>query len=209
VLVLTEVAAGESGELLVRPLREFGYTVVLPDAGQDKYRVLLACRTGDLDVVADTGVDFMPHHCVAARVTFPHTEIGVVGLYVSSRGPQHQRNIAKRAFQDAVTAALPGMSERLKVTGPVVITGDLNVVEPRPRPPLRGVRALGVRLLPLVRRSRVRRCLPPAPTAGHGPLVVRSHPQQRLPHRPHLHHRRPRPSRAGVLITQDTDSHTL
>jgi exodeoxyribonuclease III len=130
VLVLTEVAAGESGELLARLLREFGYSVVLPDAGQDKYRVLLACRTGDLDVVADTGMDVMPHRCVAARMTFAQDEIGVVGLYVPSRGPQHQRNVAKRAFQDAVTAALPGMSERLKVTGPVVITGDLNVVEP-------------------------------------------------------------------------------
>jgi len=129
VLVLTEVAAGESGELLARLLREFGYTVVLPGAGEDMYRVLLACRTGDLEVVTDTGVDVLPHRCVAARVTFPQAEIGVVGLYVPSRGPHHQRNVAKRAFQEAVTAALPGMSARLKVTGPVVITGDLNVVE--------------------------------------------------------------------------------
>jgi hypothetical protein len=36
VLALTEVAAGESGALLARLLREFGYTVHLPDAGQDK-----------------------------------------------------------------------------------------------------------------------------------------------------------------------------
>lgn len=44
VLVLTEVAAGESGLLLARLLCEFGYTVHLPDAGEDKYRVLIACR---------------------------------------------------------------------------------------------------------------------------------------------------------------------
>jgi exodeoxyribonuclease III len=134
VLVLTEVAAGESGVLLARLLREFGYTVHLPDAGQDKYRVLMACRTGVLDVVSDTGVDFLPHRCVVARVKLPQAEIGVVGLYVPSRGPQHQRNVAKRAFQEAVSAALPGMSDRLKVTGPVVLTGDLNVVEPGHHP---------------------------------------------------------------------------
>lgn len=134
VLVLTEVAAGQSGVLLAQLLREFGYTVHLPDAGEDKYRVLMACRGEVLDVVPDTGVGFLPHRCVAARVKLPQTEIGVVGLYVPSRGPQHQRNIAKRAFQEAVTAALAGMSDRLKVAGPVVITGDLNVVEPNHDP---------------------------------------------------------------------------
>jgi len=130
VLVLTEVAAGETGQLLARLLREFGYTVHLPEAGDDKYRVLLACRSGILDVISETGVDFLPHRCVAARVTLPGIDVGVVGLYVPSRGPKDQRNVAKRAFQEAVTAALPSMAARLNVTGPVVITGDLNVVEP-------------------------------------------------------------------------------
>jgi exodeoxyribonuclease III len=130
VLVLTEVAAGETGRLLARLLREFGYTVYLPEAGDDKYRVLLACRTGILDVISETGVDVLPHRCVAARVTLPGIEVGVIGLYVPSRGPKQQRNVAKRAFQDAVTAALPGLVTRLDVTGPVVTAGDLNVVEP-------------------------------------------------------------------------------
>lgn len=85
VLVLTEVAAGDSGRLLARLLREFGYTVYLPETGDDRYRVLLACRTGVLDVVSDTGVDFLPHRCVAARVKLPQTEAGVVGLYVQRR----------------------------------------------------------------------------------------------------------------------------
>ncbi|MGB6164198.1 MAG: endonuclease/exonuclease/phosphatase family protein [Pseudonocardiaceae bacterium] len=89
VLVLAEVAAGETGALLARLLGEFGYAVHLPEAGADNYRVLLACRS-----------------------------------------PKDQRNVAKRAFQEAVIAALPSMSARLNVTGPVVITGDLNVVEP-------------------------------------------------------------------------------
>lgn len=130
VLVLTEVAAGDTGRLLARLLGEFGYTVHLPEAGDDKYRVLVACRTGILDVLAGTGVDVLPHRCVAARVKLPQTEIGVIGLYVPSRGPQEQRNVAKRAFQDAVTTALPSLVAKLDVTGPVVATGDLNVVEP-------------------------------------------------------------------------------
>jgi exodeoxyribonuclease III len=134
VLVLTEVAAGESGELMARLLNEFGYSVYLPTPGDDKYRVLLAARTGVLDVVEEIGVGVLPHRCVAARVQLPQTELGVVGLYVPSRGPKQQRNVAKRAFQDAVAAALPGLEERLGVAGPVIITGDLNVVEPEHEP---------------------------------------------------------------------------
>ncbi|MGH3694603.1 MAG: endonuclease/exonuclease/phosphatase family protein [Pseudonocardiaceae bacterium] len=137
VLVLTEVGAGR---LLGRLLGEFGYTVHLPEARDDKYRVLLACRSPVLDMVCETGVDFLPHRCVAARVRLPSIELGVIGLYVPSRGPKDQRNVAKRAFQKAVAAVLPSLTARLNVTGPVVITGDLNVVEPNhdPRYPVFG-----------------------------------------------------------------------
>lgn len=140
VLVLTEVAAGRSGQLLARWLEEFGYTVYLPDPGEDdRYRVLLACRTGVLDPV-DVGIKVLPHRCIAARVKLPDTQLAIVGLYVPSRGPKEKRNVAKRAFQDAVAAALADLADRLDATGPVVITGDLNVVEPDhdPRYPVFG-----------------------------------------------------------------------
>lgn len=130
VLVLTEVSAGQSGQSLAQWLAEFGYTVHLPDPGEDdRYRVLLACRAGVLDTV-DVGIRVLPHHCVAARVTLPGAQVGVVGLYVPSRGPKEKRNVAKRAFQDASTRALPELVDLLDTTGPVVITGDLNIVEP-------------------------------------------------------------------------------
>ncbi|MBV9140253.1 MAG: endonuclease/exonuclease/phosphatase family protein [Pseudonocardiales bacterium] len=140
ILVLTEVAAGETGRLWAWLLSELGYTVHLPEAVLDRYRVLLACRTGVLDVVSQTGVEFLPHRCLAARIKLPETVVGVVGLYVPSRGPREQRNVAKRGFQDAVAAALPGLVTRLDVAGPVVVTGDFNVVEPDhdPRYPVFG-----------------------------------------------------------------------
>lgn len=72
----------------------------------------------------------MRHRCVVARVAFPAGEIGVVGLYVPSRGPAVRRNQDKRAFQEAVAAVLPRVRAALDVPGPVVIAGDLNVVEP-------------------------------------------------------------------------------
>lgn len=140
VVVLTEVAAGATGRLLARLLSEFGYTVHLPEASLDRYQVLLASRTGVLNVVAEASVDFLPHRCLAASIKLPEAVVGVVGLYVPSRGPKEQRNVAKRGFQDAVAAALPGLVARLNVPGPVVVTGDLNVVEPDhdPRYPVFG-----------------------------------------------------------------------
>lgn len=134
VLVLTEVAAGTSGEVMARLLGEFGYRVHLPAPGDDPYRVLVAVCGGTLEAVTDVGVAVMPHRCVAARAKLPQGELGVVGLYVPSRGPQEQRNVAKRAFQDAVAAALPDVRRRMGVDGPVVLTGDLNVVEPDHEP---------------------------------------------------------------------------
>lgn len=131
VLVLTEVSADESGDVLARLLADDGFAVVLPKpAAHDRYRVLLAVRGGAEPVSVDVGVGSMGHRCVAARVALSTVEIGVVGLYVPSRGPRERRNEDKRLFQERVTTALPTIEKALDTDGPVVIAGDLNVVEP-------------------------------------------------------------------------------
>jgi len=134
VLVLTEVSAGESGDVLAQLLVDDGYNVLLPaSAPGDRYRVLVACRDAEptaLDIQAGS----MQHRCVSARLALPAGEIGVVGLYVPSRGPKERRNQDKRAFQNFATGALPGLARTLDGCGPMVITGDLNVVEPDHEP---------------------------------------------------------------------------
>lgn len=130
VLVLTEVSAGESGDVLAQLLVDDGFGVMLPKpSGEDRYRVLVACRGGELTGV-DVGGGSMGHRCVAARVALPAGEIGITGLYVPSRGPVARRNQDKRAFQECVMTLLPTIEAALEVPGPVVITGDLNVLEP-------------------------------------------------------------------------------
>jgi exodeoxyribonuclease-3 len=133
VIVLTEVSAGVSGTLWAQELEKRGYGVILPVAAdRDTYRVLVAAR-GVVERV-EAGVTVLPHRCVAARVKADATVMGVVGLYVPSRGPRERRNVAKRAFQEEVSAALPGLVHRLAVDGPCVVAGDLNVVEPGHEP---------------------------------------------------------------------------
>jgi exodeoxyribonuclease-3 len=130
VLVLTEVSSGESGDVLAQLLADGGFGVTLPaPSATDRYRVLVACR-GVEPVCVDVGASSLGHRCVAVRAGFSAGEIAVVGLYVPSRGARARRNQDKRAFQDMVAALLPHISPAIDVTGPIVVTGDLNVLEP-------------------------------------------------------------------------------
>jgi exodeoxyribonuclease-3 len=132
ITVLTEVSPTRGGDALVTALADRGYTVIAPQPPDRDYRTVIACRTPAQQVHSPVLVT--PHRAPAARVNVGGHDIGVLGLYVPSRGPREQRNVAKRAFQDAVTkalsqlgAAFPGM--------PVIVAGDLNVIERGHQPP--------------------------------------------------------------------------
>jgi exodeoxyribonuclease-3 len=134
VIVLTEVSATDGGHTLVQALRERGFAVCCP-TGSDGYRTLVASRVGKQDNCLEVTARHLPHRCVAVRLHLDDGRVaGVVGLYVPSRGSRERRNVDKRAFQNAVIELLPGLAETLAVDGPIVIAGDLNVVEPGHRP---------------------------------------------------------------------------
>ncbi|GGP78554.1 endonuclease/exonuclease/phosphatase family protein [Streptomyces melanogenes] len=134
IAVLTEVSSTQGGDALVTALTERGYaTVIAPRPSTPDYRTVIACRTGEVRPVPSP-VTVTAHRAPAARVTVGGHTIGVLGLYVPSRGPKKQRNVAKRAFQKAVTESLP----RLRATFldvPVIVAGDLNVIERGHQPP--------------------------------------------------------------------------
>lgn len=128
VVLLTEV--GEPGAL-VQELGEQGWQAYVgEDAGGD-YRVVAAVRDHDAQQVAHEVV--MPHRLVALRLRVAGRPVGVAGVYVPSRGSRERRNEDKRAFQDALSVQLPSLVHSLG-PGPVVVAGDLNVVEPGHRP---------------------------------------------------------------------------
>ncbi|MEI5098501.1 endonuclease [Streptomyces sp. PmtG] len=132
-VVLTEVSSGPGGTALVEALRHFGYPhIIAPAATRGEYRTVLASRAAHLEPV-DLGVTVLPHRAPAAIATIGDRPLGLLGLYVPSRGPQERRNEAKRGFQDAVAAALPALS-KVFPDMPVVAAGDLNVVEPGHQP---------------------------------------------------------------------------
>jgi len=127
-VVTTEVGAVPGGQALIEALGEHGYSSVLaPEPAAPDYRAVLASRGPSL-TPAPTGLGVFGHRGPAATVNLGGQVIGLLGLYVPSRGPQQRRNEHKRAFQQAVTKALPGFLAQFG--GPVIVAGDLNVVEP-------------------------------------------------------------------------------
>jgi exodeoxyribonuclease-3 len=127
-VILTEVGAGPGGHALTSALAEHGYQSVLaPEPSAPDYRTVIASRGPDL-TAAPAGIPILGHRAPAAVVSYAGQQIGLLGLYVPSRGPRERRNQAKRAFQGAVTSALPGFTARFNA--PVIVAGDLNVVEP-------------------------------------------------------------------------------
>ena len=127
-LVISEVGSGPGGAALIGALTERGYTSVLaPASSFAGYCTVLASRRVGLTPIP-SGIKVLPHRGPAATFTLAGERIGLLGLYVPSRGPKERRNEDKRAFQRAATEALPGFLAQFG--GPVIVAGDLNVVEP-------------------------------------------------------------------------------
>lgn len=127
-VVITEVGPGPGGDALTTALADHGYASILaPLPAAPDYRTVLASRGAPLTAVS-AGISVLAHRGPAARVIVGEHPITLLGLYVPSRGSKERRNEDKRAFQHAVSAALPGFVAQC--AGPVIVTGDLNVVEP-------------------------------------------------------------------------------
>jgi len=134
IVVLTEVGHGPGRVALLDALADHGFHVIrsaVPD--QADYTTEIATRFGNAHAFA-TGVTTLPHRILAIQVRSGVHTPTVIGLYVPSRGTAARRNKAKRAFQTAVVAALPDVIRQADPGGPIVVTGDLNVVEPGHRP---------------------------------------------------------------------------
>lgn len=133
VAVLTEVAAADGGQALAQALGEHGFTVSRPPRSGD-YPTMIASRGGKQEQCPNISATHLPHRFMAVRLQFADRMAAVAGLYVPSRGNRQRRNVDKRAFQNAVSGLLPSLARDLVVDGPIVIAGDLNVVEPGHHP---------------------------------------------------------------------------
>lgn len=136
IVVLTEVTATDGERALEEALGGYGFTTSYPVVPGD-YGTMIASRVGQQETCKEIQASYLPHRCVTIRLHMEGQVIGVVGLYVPSRGNRDRRNIDKRAFQNAIAKLLPSLAEIIGPDCPTVIAGDLNVVETGHRPHLK------------------------------------------------------------------------
>lgn len=127
VLLLSEVHHSAGGKALMQALHECGYQLAVTSPAEG-YFVLGATRVGKMEHLA-IELEHLPQRFLAARLRIERHTLGIAGLYVPSRGPAARRNQDKRSFQAAVSTALPDLKSELRQL-PLVVAGDLNVVEP-------------------------------------------------------------------------------
>jgi exodeoxyribonuclease-3 len=129
VVVLTEVAVGTHAHSLVTELELAGYKVIIPTDISGQYRVLVASRVGTVEPGMFTAS--IQQRLLSVQVAVGEATFDLIGVYVPSRGPATQRNVAKRLFQRALSDLLLSHTPAfLGGQSTVVIAGDMNVVEP-------------------------------------------------------------------------------
>lgn len=135
IVALTEVGGGPvAGMAVSEALTYYGYTAHVPRNNSGDYCVALAARVGTLSSLA-LSPDHLPHRGVVGRIETAASEaITVASVYVPSRGSKEQLNVTKRAFQEAIARMIPRLLSEVGTNDPVVIAGDLNVVEPGHQP---------------------------------------------------------------------------
>jgi len=126
VLVLTETSANEGSDLLAMRLAGVGWDVRHPVPGAAERAVLLASR---VRMAPRSGefVGYLPSRVEAAATV--GGSVHLVGVYVPSRDASISKTERKRRFVEALAASL-----RARPTGPCVLIGDLNILEPGHRP---------------------------------------------------------------------------
>jgi exodeoxyribonuclease-3 len=129
VVVLTEVAAGKHAHTLVTGLELSGYKVVIPADVSGQYRVLVASRAGAVEPGMFTAP--IKQRLLSVQVIVGEAAFDLIGVYVPSRGPANQRNVAKRLFQRTLSDLLLSHADAFRCgQSTVVVAGDMNVVEP-------------------------------------------------------------------------------
>lgn len=134
VVILTEVGRMSSAESVIDALAYHGYSTHVSNEAPTDYRVIVASRVGNVRALQTNDLSYMRHRGPVCQVELASMSLALVGLYVPSRGSKEARNVAKRAFQSAVADSLPSLVSSLSAEGPVIVAGDLNVIEPDHQP---------------------------------------------------------------------------
>ncbi|HUS20409.1 MAG TPA: endonuclease/exonuclease/phosphatase family protein [Aeromicrobium sp.] len=134
VLVLTETKATAGSELLAEAFSSAGYSVTFPEHSKGELGVMIVSKlAAEVDALG-TALDYLPARAAGIVVDTDDGPLRVVGAYVPSRDATLEKTERKKTWIDRFHAALDTTSSDT----PVLLLGDLNVLEPGHQPAHRG-----------------------------------------------------------------------
>ena len=131
VLVLTETKASAGCRLLAEGFAAAGYAVHWPRTGPGEYGTMIVTA---VDAAPDARfgdrVGYLRSRAGAVILPAPDGPLRLIGLYVPARDASTEKTERKRTWLAACDAALAAAVSEM----PVLLLGDLNILEPDHRP---------------------------------------------------------------------------
>ncbi|MFE9748275.1 endonuclease/exonuclease/phosphatase family protein [Saccharothrix saharensis] len=134
VFVLTETKSTPGTRHLADSFTAAGYTVTMPDHADGELGVMIISKTATHPDPLTDHLDYLPARATGIVIDTDHGTLRVLGAYVPSRDASLDKTERKKRWITGFRAAL----DATRTDTPVLLLGDLNVIEPDHQPPHRG-----------------------------------------------------------------------
>lgn len=132
--VLTETKATAGTQLLADAFAAAGYSVVFPEHAPGELGVMIIAKVAVTVDPLGTTMDYLPARAAGVVVATTDGPLRIIGAYVPSRDSSWDKTERKRTWIERFQKALDATASDL----PLLLLGDLNVLEPTHRPSHRG-----------------------------------------------------------------------
>jgi exodeoxyribonuclease-3 len=134
VLVLTETKATAGSQFLAEAFTAAGYAVTFPDHAPGELGVMIVSRLRTAPDPLGATLNYLPARAAGVVVDTADGPLRVVGAYVPSRDATAEKTERKKTWLQRFCHALDTTASE----APLLLLGDLNVLEPTHQPAHRG-----------------------------------------------------------------------
>ncbi|MFD9734635.1 endonuclease/exonuclease/phosphatase family protein [Umezawaea sp. NPDC059074] len=134
VLVLTETKATAGSHFLAESFTAAGYAVTFPEHANGELGVMIVSKVPTTPDPLGAAMDYLPARAVGVVLDTTDGPLRVVGAYVPSRDATLDKTERKKTWITRFHAALDATA----TDAPLLLLGDLNVLEPAHTPAHRG-----------------------------------------------------------------------
>ncbi|HEU0086311.1 MAG TPA: endonuclease/exonuclease/phosphatase family protein [Pseudonocardiaceae bacterium] len=134
VLVLTETKATAGSQFLAEAFTTAGYALTFPDHAPGELGVMIVSKLATRPDPLGAALDYLPAHATGVVVDTTDGPLRVIGAYVPSRDATAEKTERKKTWIQRFDRALDATASE----APLLLLGDLNVLEPTHTPAHRG-----------------------------------------------------------------------